>query len=354
MNIVIRADSSTSIGSGHIMRCLTLAERLREKGCTVTFVCRARPGNINQLISRQGYDLSILPAFADDDGGAFDREQDAAETAAAIKDRGIAADWLIADHYRIDWKWQRLLRPCVGKIFIIDDLADRKHDCDALLDQNFYQHIEQRYQGLVPAPCRCFLGPRYALLRKEFINLPTPKRIRDGTVRRILVFLGGSDPTNETAKILEAMKALGKLAVAIDVVVGGANPHKDEIQRLCGAMPQTVYHCQVDNMAELMDKADLAIGAGGSATWERCYTGLPCLTIIIADNQAKTTAAVAAYGAAWNLGRRESVSSRQIIAALQALLADPAEVRRAGEACRRLMQGNDAGQRTLISEILGE
>lgn len=351
MNITIRADSSTLIGTGHIMRCLTLADKLRKKGCAVTFVCQALPGNINNLIVTNGFTLQVIPA-AVKDCGSFDWERDAAETASIIGQSGAVA-WLIVDHYRLDWRWQQKIHSRVGKIMVIDDLADRKHDCDILLDQNFYPNLEYRYRGLVPEACRCFLGPRYSLLREEFLKLQDKMRIRDGKVRRILVFFGGSDPTNETMKALAAIKESKLSAVAVDVVVGGANSQKDEVRRFCDTMTNTVFHCQINNMAELMDKADLAIGAGGSTTWERCYIGLPCLTIIIADNQAETTAAVAGYGAVWNMGWHAAVTAGRIAAEVRTLLATPVEVKRVSETARSLMHGHQSGIESLITEIQG-
>jgi UDP-2,4-diacetamido-2,4,6-trideoxy-beta-L-altropyranose hydrolase len=354
MKILIRADASISIGTGHIARCLTLADRLREKGSAISFICRTLPDNIGQLIASKGYDLCVLPPAADGDGYRFNYEQDAAATAEIIHKLGAPASWIIVDHYRLDWRWQQMLRPYVGKIMVIDDLADRRHACDMLLDQNYYLDLEKRYAELVPDNCRCFLGPRYALLRDEFIKMGEKRRIRDGIVRRILVFFGGSDPTDETTKALKAISALNLPAVEIDVVVGGANPYKEEVRRLCDAFANTTFHCQVNNMAELMNRADLAVGAGGSTAWERCYLGLPCLTLIVAPNQAETTAAVAAFGAAWNLGWCEAVSSGDITAALLSLLAGPAKIKKVSDAARSLMQGYENGIDTVISAIIGE
>lgn len=170
MQIVFRVDSATQIGSGHLMRCLTLATALREKGATCAFVCRSHPNNLIALLRQKGFTVYELPQGTEprssDDLGV-PLEVDAQQTQTLLEKLG-QVDWLVVDHYGIDANWERFLRPWVKRIFVIDDLADRPHDCDVLLDQN-YTHRQDRYDGLVPAHCSLLLGPQYALLRSEFI-----------------------------------------------------------------------------------------------------------------------------------------------------------------------------------------
>lgn len=306
LRVVIRADASVQIGSGHVMRCLTLADALRERGAEVYFVCRELPGHLGEVLANKDYPTHWLPT-PDADATTIpahtahsawlgvpweeDTEQmwDWLETLPEV-------DWLIVDHYALDQTWESQLRPQVKRIMVMDDLADRPHDCDLLLDQNLHENMEQRYTGLVPKECRLLLGPRYALLRPEFLEARKNLRQRDGTVRRILVFFGGADPSNETTKALRALQLLDRPDIAVDVVVGSANPHRSEIEALCAALPNTSFYCQVSNMAELMARADLAIGGGGSATWERFCVGLPSLVISLAENQLKLIQTLANMG----------------------------------------------------------
>ena len=291
MKIAIRTDASLRIGSGHLMRCRTLAEELKLRGADVHFVCRSHSGNLNELLQDTFTVHELSPPSmdthnaADEDYAAWlgvRQEEDAADTIAALQ--GWRPDWLVVDHYSLDKTWENVLRPYAGRIMVIDDLANRVHDCDLLLDQNFYTDMDTRYTNLVPCSCQLLLGPKHALLRPEFREARKNLRIRDGKVQQIFVFFGGADPTNETAKVIQALKTL-ELECIVDVVVGASNPNKEGIKQECIESARFKYHEQIDNIAELMAKADLAIGAGGTTTWERCCLGLPTLTVAIATNQ---------------------------------------------------------------------
>jgi len=330
MKIYIRTDSSTEIGTGHVMRCLTLADILRGKGAEVKFICRDLPGNISDFIEKKGYFVYRLPYQGRKIGqkncyahwlGA-DWSIDAEQTKDIIRQNNLI-DWLIIDHYAIDINWERKLRPYVKKIMVIDDLANRPHDCDLLLDQNFYEDLEKRYDKLVPGHCVKLLGPKYALLRPEFIAARKKVKVRDGRVKRILVFFGGSDPTNETAKALEAIRMLNRPDIITDVVVGSANPRKEQIRLMCQSIQNTNFYCQVDNMALLMARADLAIGAGGGTTWERCCLGLPTIAISVADNQKEVLNVLHKYGVLWNLGCYYGVGINNIIEKIKLCLSKP-------------------------------
>lgn len=329
MKIVIRADASIPIGTGHIMRCLALAEALRERGAEVVFVCRELSGNGCDLIVKQSFLLFKLSY-----DGEFDPVHDAEQTTMVIDSK---PDWLVADHYGIDVKWERCLRPQVGRIMVIDDLADRRHDCDMLLDQNLFDEMLGRYDGLTPSGCRLFLGPRYALLRDEFIVARRTLRKRDGIVRRIMLFFGGSDPTNETEKALLAIKELNCGDIHVDVVVGAANPKGDMIRRICADMPNVTFHRQVVNMAELMANADLAIGAGGTATWERCLLGLPTLIVVVADNQAKPAQAAHNAGLVNYAGTSDMITPNVLAKAIRDTIRQPSALIEMSDRCLSFM-----------------
>ncbi len=295
MKIAIRVDASPVIGSGHLMRCLTLADRLAAADAQVRFVCRQMPQSLEALIRDAGHECARLPALAagdftptaDDSPHAgwlgIEWTIDADETAAALADQP-AWDWLIVDHYGLDTRWQGRMRQAAKRIMVIDDLADRAHDCDLLLDQNLYADMAARYTEHVPANCRLLLGPRHAMLRADFATLRAKVQPRDGEVSRLLVFLGGMDAGNVTSIVLQALDKLPRREFATDVVIGAGHPAREAIERDCARLG-LICHVQTPRMAELMAAADLAIGAGGTATWERCALGVPTLALCLADNQ---------------------------------------------------------------------
>jgi len=360
MKVVIRSDSSLQIGSGHVMRCLTLADELRQRGDTILFICREHPGNLIGLVEGKGYPVKRLPIehvakpeeTVHSEWLGTSWEQDAAVTIAVVG--GTNPQWLIVDHYALDRRWEEKFRTYVNRIMVIDDLADRPHDCDLLLDQNLYKNMESRYYDLVPVNCKKLLGPKYALLRPEFIEARRNLRERDGRVRHMLIFFGGSDPTNETAKALEAFRSLNRQEIAVDVVVGSLNVRWEEIKSLCTSMRNTIFHRQISNMAELMVLADLAIGAGGGTTWERCAVGLPSIVLTIAENQEATTAVVARTGVLWYLGRSTNVTIEHLAKAIRRALNNPLMLKEMSEKAARKM-GSEifTGNSLLLNEIWG-
>lgn len=331
LKAVIRVDAATMIGTGHLMRCLTLAERLRRRGDDMAFVSRELPGNLIAYVEAQGFEVLHLPPHEADvslTGYAawltVPQATDAEETLAAL--RGRRVDLLVVDSYALDAAWERVLRPHVGRIFVIDDLANRVHDCDILLDQNFYRDGAHRYDGLVPAGCNCLLGPQHALLRKEFFAARRELRERDGRLRRVFVFYGGSDLTRETEKAVRALLAVPELHLTADIVVGSSNAHIAEVRALCAGHENLRLHVQAQNMAELMAAADLALGAGGTTTWERCCLGLPALVTTIAENQYDIADDCAAAGLIRYLGTAAEVTEARLVGELRAC-ADHAVLR---------------------------
>ncbi len=347
MKVFIRADASVLLGSGHIMRCMTLAGELQAEGALVSFICRDLPGNLCSLVENKGYTVHRLPYSGlpaedkpkqDIDArlGGVSPAADADQTMAVLERAG-GADWIIVDHYALDSRWESKMRRYVKGIMVVDDLADRPHDCDLLLDQNLYKNMKTRYDGLVPARCRKLLGPGYALLRPEFREARKCLKEREGRVRRILVFFGGSDPSDQTSKALEAIRMLNRPDISVDVVVGKSNPHRDRVREQCSQVPNSEFYCQVDNMAGLMASADLAVGAGGTATWERCFLGLPAIVLVIAQNHYEATAAVAEAGAVLNLGWHEKVGPEKLANAVDEFLHNPGSLREMGDNAMNLV-----------------
>ncbi len=338
LNIVFRADASINIGSGHIMRCLTLAGEFRNNGGEITFICRELSGNLISLIKSKGY--SVCSLSWQDDNTIFNWYKDVSETINTLDSKDIKADLLIVDHYQLDSQWESEIRDYTKNIMVIDDLADRNHDCDVLLDQNYYCDFESRYDSLVSEGCLKLLGPSYLLLRQEYTLARENLLSRNGEIKQILVFFGSSDIEGFTLTVLRAIESIKLLDINILVVVGNSNPNRKEVERYCSGVSNMSFFCQVDNMAELMTNSDLAIGAGGASMWERCFLGLPSITVILADNQKKTTEDVAIYGAIKYLGWAHDLSEKDYVCAIQWMILNPDKVREMSEKSKLIMPNN--------------
>lgn len=321
MNVIFRVDASIHIGSGHVMRCLTLADRLQELGANVGFICKESPGNLIDFIRKKNmFAIYSLPDSPPLSLSAW--STDAEKTGAILQQKKRPFDWLIVDHYALDHRWESRVRRFVKKVMVIDDLANRPHDCDLLLDQNYYRE-KNRYLELIPKTCCQLLGLQYILLRKEFSEARKSLLPRNGKVRRILIFFGSSDPTNETAKTLKALKRLDLQEIKIDVIIGQTNQHLLGLERIILLMPNTKLYIQTNNMAELIAVADLAIGACGSTIWERHFLGLPTISIITADNQIQVTKDIEPFETMWNLGWHEDVSTSTLANTIAQALENP-------------------------------
>jgi UDP-2,4-diacetamido-2,4,6-trideoxy-beta-L-altropyranose hydrolase len=342
IRVLFRCDASLSIGSGHVMRCRTLARELQRRGADVIFLCRRQPGDLISLLVQE-FAVLALPEqpLAVCEGlkgrdlyGAWlgcSQHTDAAQCLEALAQAGItSANWLVADHYGLDARWEaQLLAGLAGadappKLLVIDDLADRPHQADLLMDQNFFgEATELRYKQLVPPQCRQLLGPHYALLGPEYAQLHSlvPPRTE---FRRVLVFFGGVDPANLTGRALEALMDPELAELAVDVVLGRQSPHRQVVAQLLARRPHTTLHSPLPSLAGLIARADLAVGAGGATTWERSCLGLPSLVVTIAANQLPFAQALDHAGHQQLLGDGASVTVEQIRSALLARIAQPA------------------------------
>lgn len=345
MQVAIRVDASREIGTGHFMRCLTLADALAEAGARIRFICRRLPDHLDALAAERGHERVTLPGGSESIGGDIaharwlgaSQADDARQTMAALADRAWA--WMIVDHYAIDYRWETAVRSSAGRLLAIDDLADRRHECDVLLDQNLYPDMTSRYAGRTPAGCDLLLGPAFALLRAEFRVWRARPRLRDGRVQRILVLLGGADAGNYTARAVDALAAVTPRP-QVDVVIGADHPAGRSLAAACAALGFAL-HVQAANIAELTWSADLAIGAAGSASWERCCLGVPAISLVTAANQEPIAAGLAAAGAV-ALVDRTPADAAAIGRVLRALLDDPGRVTSIGAAAGRLVDGSGA------------
>lgn len=343
LKVAIRADASTALGFGHLARCLALADAVRARSGEVTLVWRQMPIHLGSWIHESGHKWIDLDGgrvfrpgeFAGPEGPASDpwQDKDASDMVNALT--SVDWDWLIVDHYSIDAHWERALRPLVGRVLVIDDMANRPHECDVLLDQSLPDG-SQSYATLVPPACRVLAGPTYALVRDEFLRARAFSRPRDGDVNRVLIFMGGGDTNNFTEVAVRACIDAGFGRAQVDVAVGAGHAHVASIQALC-AVAGFAVHVQTSRMADLMVTADLAIGAAGSSSWERCSVGLPAIAIAVAENQRAVLQCLAARGAAVPL--EGSLDRGVLTDALLTARRNPARVRALSEAAWSLVDG---------------
>lgn len=342
MRVAIRADASAAMGAGHVMRCLALAQALAEAGAQVTFLSRSLPGDLNGIASECGFAVTVLEGMPN-----WNDAVDARASAATLDE---PVDWLIVDHYGLDAAWERVLRDRAKRILAIDDLADREHDCDVLVDQNLIADMEDRYTEKTPPACLRLLGPRYAMLREEFRLARAQTSTRRGSLRRVLVHFGGGDASAVTRSAVTALAKLDRADLHVDVVAPPAMAGADTIRSACAALPRGVLHGHVRDMAVLMSAADLALGASGTSTWERCCVALPALTVALVEHQAPVAAAVAKAGAAEFLGRAEDVDASRWAERIEAI-ADPDRLRALSGRAFALVDGEGVYR---IAKTMGE
>lgn len=330
MLIVFRADANPQIGTGHVMRCLALAEALSAQGAHCVFLCRALGlGDIADHIRAAGHQLIALPegpavppatnapahAHWLPHGWQYDAQRCRQELADLP-----AIDWLVVDHYALNADWERSLRPLTRKILVITDLADRLHECDMLLDANLAPPEIDRHSRYLPASCQQLLGPRHALLRPEFAQQRSAalKRAIPAHASRLLIMFGGADCDDLTGQTLTLLSELA-LAVDIDVVIGPLYPHQQTLEKIMSRLPGARLHHAPENIAVLMSAADLSIGSPGTTCWERCTLGLPSITIAVADNQEAMAQILSRRGAHLYLGRATNLKPDALAEAIRLL-----------------------------------
>ena len=332
MKALFRCDASAKIGGGHVMRCLTLANELAGRGWECLFACNEEAA-------------AIIPALA------------------SSKYQRIAPDeWrhtglLVVDHYGLDVAYEKLCRPRAKKILVIDDLADRPHDCDILMDQT-YGRLAADYSGLVPPHCAVLTGTQYALLRPQFATLRVvglqQRAARKGKLERLLLSFGSGNPDNVTGLVLAALERVPE-RLEIVTVLGRRAPHASTVAAQIAALqrktPHTVtLHLGVDDMAGLMARADLSIGAGGTTSWERCCLGLPAMVIELADNQGKIAQELEKAGAIVFLGHKNQWDDDVFLERLRSLQDQPQALRKMAEIAASVCDGKGAGR--LAGEVM--
>ena len=304
-----RVDASLQMGTGHVMRCLTLAAALSRKGGQCHFLCREHCGNLIDLIRDRGHIVHALPPvtgeWAEPDAPVHSAWLGTSQYVDAQQCMSIMArlrpDWLIVDHYALDCRWESTLRPYARRVMAIDDLADRNHDVDLLLDQTFGRE-EKDYDGSVPAGCELLCGSRFSLLRPEFSAFRPESLARrsERHLRRVLITMGGVDNADATGRVLDVLRGCTLPSdCEIVVVMGASAPWLATVTEKAQGMPwPTSVLVNVSDMGRLMTSSDLAIGAAGATSWERCCLGLPTIMVVLAENQKLIASNLESAGAA--------------------------------------------------------
>lgn len=328
---LIRCDAAPAIGAGHVMRCLTLADALAAEGWRCGFVCAEGTAAAVAALRARPYAVTERPGPGPDD------------LRAAAPD---GVDLLVVDHYGWDAAREAPLRGWARRILVIDDLADRAHACDLLLDQSPARRATD-YAGLVPAQAVLLTGGAYALIRPEIAAARPWNAALSTTEPRVIVAPGATDPDNVTEVFLAGLAGTGLEA---DVILSSAAPHLERVRAACAAAPFPArLHVDVRDMAALQAGARLAVGAPGGSALERCVLGLPSLLVVTADNQLTNARALTDAGAARLLGRADALTAEAVAAAVQAL--DEAALSAMRQAALALCDGRGRGR--VLNVLLG-
>jgi UDP-2,4-diacetamido-2,4,6-trideoxy-beta-L-altropyranose hydrolase len=341
--IAFRVDAGVAMGLGHLSRCLTLAKVLHERGTRILFLISPDTAIWVDMIRKHEFDCQIL-----DVGDKVEPAGHLAHSSWLRWGQAVDVDacrsqltetpaWLVVDHYALDKTWEAAIKPWVERLMVIDDLADREHFCDALLDQNL--KAPTSYEHLVSRACEILIGPRYALLRAEFAEARPAER--SGGATRINIFMGGTDSEGATVRVLDDLA--GNVPwEKLDVILGAKCPHLDAVRQRVDRLPDAELHVDSDRVARLFAFADIGIGAGGVAALERCCVGLPSIGICVADNQAAGLAALVELGAVESLASLPDLGAGQIASALCSLMAGPDRLRQMSENAMALVDGQGA------------
>lgn len=361
MIFAIRADASIQIGSGHIIRCLSLADQLKAQGHQCFFISRNHEGNLIDFVTQRGYQTCILENDQKNTELLLDteyqkwlgvsEEYDAEQTASLIAVQYQRVDWVVVDHYGLSAKWEASLKNIAEHILVIDDLANREHDADIILDCGVI-NSENDYKLLNQGKAKILLGAKYALLRPEFTEYRKKIKVNMLTSTapkiKLLINLGGVDKDNLTTQILNIIEnTVFPYEVELTIIMGLNAPWKSTVIEKAKQLKYlTQVLVNVSNMAELMVNHDLAIGAAGSTAWERCCLGLPTIMICMADNQKMIAKGLHDLGVAISLDQTEIET--QLSTVLQEIT--PIQLR---EMQRKSMQITEGlGVDLLINEIL--
>ncbi len=301
-NLFVRVDVSSSIGTGHFFRCLALSQNLKSNFNEIIFLINKSSLKITKILEKNKFKFLYLSENLNNDKSIIEFFTN------TLKDYSTHNNFILIDNYSIDFTMESHIRHLFQKIIVIDDLANRKHDCDLLIDQNYYENFENRYDFILSKNTVKLLGPKYAIIRDEFKEIPKKQFQTDSKIKNILISFGGVDPTNECTKALKSIMSLQFEDVQITIIAGMFNQNFFKLNETYQNYKNIRIFQHVDNLGELMSNADIFIGAGGTTTWERLYLGLPSMITIISENQHESVEFLSKQNQIINLGLAKNVS----------------------------------------------
>ena len=318
MTFAFRVDSSTRIGTGHLVRCLTLAEILRSRGAKSVFLCRLLDGAATSRVEASGFEVRYL---GDSLAGQYlSQREDAIETLKLANECSLTR--IVVDHYDLSLEWETIVAENVEDLTVIDVFTSRQHRCDLLLNQNLLPPQAQSYVASLPDAERALVGPHFALLQPNFVAIRSLRSTEISDVKRIVVFMGGSDSENSTEFVLRELVNMGLGAITVDVVIGSSNPHQSNILLAFEGHRSLTFHSDLPSLAPLLARSDLAIGAGGTSNWERMCLGVPSLVMDIAENQREICIELAQAGLIEYLGSSDQISAINFQNAVSKLISN--------------------------------
>lgn len=306
MKIIFRVDASLEIGSGHLIRCLTLAEGFRSRGHEVAFISRDMAGEMSYLFEDRGFRHQKLSRVSSIN---LSQREDAFESIVVIQKLfPDGVNWVVVDSYSLDCDWENIIKSKVHHIMVIDDIANRVHNCEILIDQNYED--KNRYRKLIPKHSLSLLGPKFALLRPEYVSYRNLAEIKKDVIKNkaAFIFFGGSDQYNLTGKAIRALSSSYLNSLFINVVVGANYLYYDELVKLANQRGNVEIHKNRTHLADLMAESIIAVGGGGVTNWERICMGLPSIVISLAGNQVPICEILNSKGIIHYLGKSETVS----------------------------------------------
>ena len=344
MLVAFRVDASVQLGSGHVVRCAALARALKLADARTVFLGAEGPSNMLGWLAAQGWEAIALPSThhsSDALPWQINAAVDAEHTLKALGRLQTRPDWLVADHYGIDARWEAAVRPAVERVLVIDDLANRPHLADTLVDPNLQQRAD-RYRAWIPDQCRTLLGPRFALLRQEFSDLAPTVRLDPSKPARLLACMGGTDPLNALGTVLDAWELLPVPRPELDVAVGVTSPNVNDLRERCARIAGVTLHVQTPHMAALMARASVLLGSAGSISWERCSMGLPAIMGTTADNQRSNLHLLVRARTGISIGDWTHLSAARLAALIKQVLGKPSLVARMAARSRLLVDARGA------------
>tara|TARA_B100000212_G_C27357187_1_gene526415 strand:- start:650 stop:1699 length:1050 start_codon:yes stop_codon:yes gene_type:complete len=343
MIFVIRTEVSPEIGNGHLMRCLTLCSKFRKRGAHIHLISKRLPIYIKEFLNFKGIKYHLINLES-----CIGSKEDALKTRILLQ-RIKNVDLLVVDSYEISEKWEKEMRLFTKKILVIDDLANRRHECDFLIDQNL-RNNQERYNNLVPNQAKIYLGPKYAFLREEFYK-PNLPRLRRGKIKKVLVFFGSGDNTQEILKVLKVIDEITELNIQWNLLIGkNISINKYNFKKNINPNLNIIEY--TDKISKLILEADLGIGTCGVAAWERCFLGLPSIVVVTAENQLQDAEILDDKGAIINLGNSQDVSAEKLLSSINKLIMNGYLIERMSKNSLAILNGHIQAMNNIENDIL--